>query len=100
MSYGPREEFQKQNLSFFLFSLPEWNEQNVLFLQRQAFLNGSLEQRRSRWNRNNPPVRSCYLFFGDTQLKLGALLLNIVVLDLHLVRELEPLLQGFWDRAL
>ncbi len=41
-----------------------------------------------------------YLVFGDTQLKLSILFLDVVVLNLHLVRELEPLLEGFGHRAL
>lgn len=41
-----------------------------------------------------------YLLFGDVQLKLGVLLLDVVVLHLHLMGELQPLLEGFWHQPL
>ena len=44
--------------------------------------------------------RESYLVFGDAQLKLSALFLDVVVLDLHLVCELQPLLEGLGHRAL
>lgn len=43
---------------------------------------------------------SSYLFFSDAQLKLCALLLDVVVLNLHLMCELEPLLKSFRHRPL